>query len=314
MCCLFGLVDTRHSLSGREKSKILHILASESEARGIDATGVAYNLGNQLYIHKRPIPGHKLQIRVCNDTAAVMGHTRMTTQGRASRNKNNHPFFGRTDGIPFALAHNGMLFNDNQLRRTLKLPKTKIETDTYIAVQILEQRGALNFDSLRYMAEQVEGSFTFTVLDRSNNLYIVKGDSPMCLYWFPEYGVYLYDSTEEILNKALQRSGLSLGTPTRISLSCGEILQISSSGEISRGEFDNPYLYYSHWSPYYWSDKCSSTRQKFQPYLDGYLNMIKSIAMAFGYFPEDIDQLCDLGFTPEEIEEYLYGRNLWEEI
>ena len=207
-----------------------------------------------------------------------------------------------------------MLFNDNQLRRTLKLPKTKIETDTYIAVQILEQRGALNFDSLRYMAEQVEGSFTFTVLDRSNNLYIVKGDSPMCLYWFPEYGVYLYDSTEEILNKALQRSGLSLGTPTRISLSCGEILQISSSGEISRGEFDNPYLYYSHWSPYYWSDKCSSTRQKFQPYLDGYLNMIKSIAMAFGYFPEDIDQLCDLGFTPEEIEEYLYRRNLWEEI
>lgn len=45
MCCLFGLIDTRHSLSGKEKSKFLHILASESEARGTDATGIAYNVG-----------------------------------------------------------------------------------------------------------------------------------------------------------------------------------------------------------------------------------------------------------------------------
>ena len=94
MCCLFGLIDTRHTLSGKDKSKILHILASESEARGTDATGIAYNLRNRLYIHKRPIPGHKLKIWVSDDTATVMGHTRMTTQGRASRNRNNHPFFG----------------------------------------------------------------------------------------------------------------------------------------------------------------------------------------------------------------------------
>lgn len=314
MCCLFGLVDTRHSLSGKAKSKILHILASESEARGTDATGIAYNLRNQLYIYKRPIPGHKLRIRVCNDTVAVMGHTRMTTQGSASRNRNNHPFFGRTDDIPFALAHNGMLFNDKQLRYTLKLSKTKIETDTYIAVQLLEQRGVLNFDSLRYMAEQVEGSFTFTVLDRNDNLYVVKGDSPMCLYWFPQYGVYLYNSTEEILSKALQRSRLSLGPHTRISLSCGEILQISSSGELSRSEFDNPYLYRSRWSSYGWPDKLTFRQNPPRPVEGSYLNVIKSVAMAFGYAPEDIDQLCAQGFTPEEIEEYLYGRDLWEEL
>ena len=50
------------------------------------------------------------------------------------------------------------------------------------------------------------------------------------------------------------------------------------------------------------------------PMEDSYLNVIKSVAMAFGYAPEDIDQLCALGFTPEEIEEYLYGRDLWEEL
>lgn len=118
MCCLFGLIDTRHTLSGKDKSKILHILASESEARGTGATGIAYNLGNRLYIHKRPVPGHRLQIWVRDDTATVMGHTRMTTQGRASRNRNNHPFFGMAGNTPFALAHNGVLYNDSRLRST----------------------------------------------------------------------------------------------------------------------------------------------------------------------------------------------------
>ena len=234
MCCLFGLIDTRNALSGKDKSKLLHILASESEARGTDATGIAYNVGKQLYIHKRPVPGRKLQIRVRDDTVAVMGHTRMTTQGRASRNRNNHPFLGRVGKTPFALAHNGVLFNDKQLRRTMGLPKTKIETDTYIAVQLLVKKRTLDFNSLRYMAEQVEGSFTFTILDGADNLFIVKGDSPLCLYWFPEQGLYLYNSTEEILNRALQRLSLPLGEHTHISVNCGDLLRIAPSGEISR--------------------------------------------------------------------------------
>ena len=53
------------------------------------------------------------------------------------------------------------------------------------------------------MAEQVEGSFTFTVLDERENLYFVKGDNPLCLYYYPRSRVYLYASTEAILNRAL---------------------------------------------------------------------------------------------------------------
>lgn len=37
----------------------------------------------------------------------------------------------------------------------------------------------------------------------------------------------------------------------------------------------------------------------------------KSVAAAFGYTPEDIDQLYQEGFTPEELEDALYGRELW---
>ena len=37
MCCLFGLIDTELRFTGKEKSKMLHVLASASEERGTDA-------------------------------------------------------------------------------------------------------------------------------------------------------------------------------------------------------------------------------------------------------------------------------------
>lgn len=61
--------------------------------------------------------------------------------------------------------HIGVLYNDDILRKYHKLPTTDIETDSYVAVQLIEQKRALSFDSLSYTAEEVEGSFCFTVLD-----------------------------------------------------------------------------------------------------------------------------------------------------
>ena len=80
MCCLFGLIDTELRFTGKEKSKMFHALASASEARATDATGVAYDYSRTLHIYKRPIPGHKLNFYLRNDTRFAMGHTRMTTR------------------------------------------------------------------------------------------------------------------------------------------------------------------------------------------------------------------------------------------
>ena len=221
MCCLFGIVDHRGYFSVKEKNHILSVLSAECEERGTDATGIAYCSNSHLSIYKRPLEAHRLHFRVPEDGRVIMGHTRMTTQGRASRNRNNHPFFGEAGGELFALAHNGVLWNDDILRRSKHLPKTKIETDSYIAVQLIEQKNTLGLSSLKYMAEQVEGSFTFTVLDERENLYFVKGDSPMCLYYYPRCGVYLYASTEAILNRALGRLNLPMGKSERIMLDSG---------------------------------------------------------------------------------------------
>ena len=131
-----------------------------------------------------------------------MGHTRMTTQGSEKQNCNNHPFYGATDDGAFALAHNGILNNDLPLRREKKLPVSKIETDSFVIVQLLEQADGVNLDTLRDVSELLRGSFTYTVLDAQEQLYIVRGNNPFCLYHFPKQKVYLYASTKEILKHA----------------------------------------------------------------------------------------------------------------
>jgi len=307
MCCLFGLIDYGHSLSMKQKNHILSALATAAEARGIDATGIAYNYGGKLRIYKRPWPGHLMRFRVPADAHVIMGHTRMTTQGSARKSYNNHPFAGSVTDGSFAFAHNGMIHNDDILRRIKGLPETEIETDSYIGVQLIEQKKTLDFSSLRYMAEQVEGSFTFTVLDQQNNLYIIKGDNPFCLYHYPAMGIYLYASTEDILKRALSRIRIPFRHPESIHLSCGEILCIDLVGNIGRQKFNDSKLltswYGSLWTPYY-------PRTNFVPEEDEYLEELKSVAMSFGYTPEDIETLHRQGFAWEELEEFLYGGEL----
>lgn len=173
MCCLFGMIDLSGSFTGREKSNMLSILAAASEERGTDATGIAYNINGKIHIYKRPCPAHKMRISIPDTAYVIMGHTRMTTQGSEKKNFNNHPFLGNVKNEFFAFAHNGILYNDQTLRKTLKLPHSKIETDSYAAVQIIEKKKALNFDSLKYMAEQVEGSFVFTALNSASTFLML---------------------------------------------------------------------------------------------------------------------------------------------
>lgn len=209
MCCLFGVLDYNQNLTQKQLNKTISILSIACEARGTDATGIAYNTNSGLSVFKRPLPARFMRYHIPRYVNAVMGHTRMTTQGNEKFNYNNHPFYSKVGNTSFALAHNGVLHNDIQLRKTEKLPATNIETDSYVAVQLIEKKGILDFESLKYMAEQLEGSFTITVLDAEDNLYFVKGDNPMCIYHFRDKGVYIYASTEEILQKALKRKLVS---------------------------------------------------------------------------------------------------------
>ena len=304
MCSVFGLIDHKQVLSSKEKNRIINALARECEVRGTDATGIAYHFGGRLRIFKRPLPAHKLRLRVPPNVSVVMGHTRMTTQGNEKFNQNNHPFPGSINGKTFALAHNGILWNDKILRQQENLPQTSVETDSYVAVQLLEQQNALDFASLKAMAETVEGSFVFTVLDSEDAIWFVIGDNPLCLFHYD--GFVLYASTQDILVKATKR--LRLGKPESVQQpEEGEILRIDKHGCQTTDSF-MPRTTYPHWwrhSPYYgypWDE-------------EGRLHdELIAAAKAMGVSETEVQALLDYGCDPDEIEELLYDPALLHEM
>lgn len=298
MCGLFGFIDLQSSLTAKQKTKIIKTLANESESRGGDATGIAYNLEQHLHIYKRALPAHRMHWSIPSQAAVVMGHTRAATQGKAKHWQNNHPFHGKTTQGGFAFAHNGVLWNDKLLRLQKELPATDIETDSYIGVQLLEQQNTLDLNSLKIMAEQLEGSFTFTVLDEQSNLYFVKGDSPICIYRF-QAGFYLYASTEEILTNAVKRLGLQRWLYEEIKLTCGDLLQIDPKGNLYRGKFNTDKLTETlGWYRYYDSPAYSRHRDPFQE--------LCFYAQSMGVSEEQVEELLLYGLDEIEIEEILY--------
>ena len=301
MCCLFGFVDYAGSLSVKQRNRLIRELSIAAEARGTDATGIAYNTSRGLQIYKRPLAAHRLHLRIPAEAHVVLGHTRMTTQGSAKKNFNNHPFFGHVKGQSFALAHNGAIWNDLELRRTKHLPRTKVQTDSYIAAQLLEQQKALNLSSLKCMAEQVEGSFSFSVLSEQDELWLVKGDNPLTIVHYPAAGVYVYASTAEILNKALARCGNWIGRGEKVDIAMGDIVKIDRKGRITRGTFDASKLYRSSWG--YWD---TPLYPKVPHSEEEHLALLKSVAKSFGFTGEMVDRLLDQGFTIDDVENLLY--------
>ena len=299
MCCIFGFYNYSSKIIGN-LSTLTNSLAMQATIRGTDASGIAYNDKGKLIIHKEPKSADKIDFKHPDNTVCVTGHTRHSTQGSYKKNYNNHPFYGRCKNTKFAFAHNGVLLNDRELQRKYKLPKTKIETDSYVAVQLLEKRKTLNSESIKFMAENTEGSFAYTILDSDNTLWLIRGDSPLSLIHIPRYKLYIYASTDEILYKALVDTKLfdevKQGKFEEIQIEMGDILNILPDGTIVHDKFQ--YTDYSSFKCSWWDYDIADDKT--------YIDDLKMIAKYHGYDKSMVDELIGEGFTPEEVEEFIY--------
>jgi glucosamine 6-phosphate synthetase-like amidotransferase/phosphosugar isomerase protein len=318
MCALFGIYDYRGCFNSRKKEIILSVLSQGCETRGTDATGISYLKDGKLQVYKRPVPAREMKYNIPSEVKTIMGHTRMTTQGSEKHNYNNHPFFGRVKKNTFTLAHNGILQNDKELRQSMKLPKTNIETDSYIAVQIIEKENSVSFGSLKKVAETVQGSFVFTVLDNKDNLYFVRGENPICVYHFIDNGFYLYASTEGILMRAIIMLGLNNKYNYKsVPVEVGDILRIDGSGSMKTEQFTVTESSHSQYGYQYQYPVCvyknydNYDNQTYELEEKQYLSSLKQISGLYGYTPENIDELVAEGWSLEEIEQILYEDNMY---
>ena len=302
MCAVFGYLDYKGKVNNVILKKLIRNLSIAAEVRGTDATGISYVNHEKVVTFKKAKPAHKVKLFFPRNTKCVIGHTRMTTQGSEKYNYNNHPFDGRCGTETFSIAHNGVLYNDAELKAKYHLPKTQIETDSYVAVQLLEQEKQLHAESIKRMAESVEGSFVFTILRNDNTLFLVKGNNPLTLYHFPALELYVYASTKSILDNALQQVNLS-DKCFEIDVSEGEIVEIASSGNLSKTTFA---MQNSVFSPYNWDNLNWYETEEQEEFLLECCRM-------FGVPEEDVYLLLDYGFSADEIEEMLMNTNLLED-
>ena len=310
MCAIFGFLNYGKKISHKVLTKLLRELSVAAECRGTDATGISYVKENKMVTFKKAKPAHKVSLYFPKETTAVIGHTRFTTQGSEKQNYNNHPFEGKTSEHSFSLAHNGVLYNDKELKKKYNLPETKIETDSYIAVQLLENQKAVNFESIKTVAELVEGSFVFTILRDDNTLFLVKGSNPITVYHFPKYGLYIYASTKEILETALFEAGFTNRKHELISMHEGEILKISADGKTEKTEFEESDNFFNSTYRHYrdWWDYADTDVED-----DDYISDLLMICSLYGVDRNNVELLLEYGYTVNEIEDMLYNSNFFEE-
>lgn len=306
MCAIFGFLDYGKKVSASTLKRLLRALSVAAESRGTDATGISYVNNGNIVTFKKAKPAHKVKLYFPKDTTAVIGHTRFTTQGSEKHNYNNHPFEGTTNNHTFALAHNGVLYNDKELRKEKELPETKIETDSYIAVQLIEHENSVDSNSIKTMAETVQGSFVFTILRDDNTLFLVKGDNPITLIHFPEYGLYVYASTTAILNAAMKAVKFS-GVCNEVEVNDGDIVRIDSDGKLSVSSFEEQMQQFD------WRYLYRLYGYDFEDKDEDYTNDLLMICGCYGVAREDVELLLELGYSTDEIEEMLLDSDLFEQ-
>lgn len=157
------------------------------------------------------------------------------------------------------------------------------------------------------MAETVEGSFVFTVLDERDNLYFVKGDNPLCLVRFPRLGLYLYASTESILQKSIARTWLGKEPQETIPIERGDLVWADRRGRFQTDRFE----VWEDFRPFWGCCRRVPAHLSEPGPSHWYLEELKSVASAYGYTPDTIDELLKQGYSTDEIEEGLYALEPW---
>ena len=301
MCAIYGFVNYKNWVSGEKLKQLVKSLSVRSEERGTDASGIAYVRDGEIVIYKKPGPAHDNDFYFPPDTKILTGHNRMTTHGNAEFNCNNHPFEGKTADGHFALCHNGILYNYSYVKMAEKLPETKIETDTYVAVQLIEKYGSLNFSTVAQMCETLEELFLFTILGDDNSLYIAKGGNPICLLHFERLGLYLYTSTGSIMKEVLKGCFLEKEPFTQIDVEDGDIFRIDSNGMIEKSYFDFQKGYRDY------------SRYSFGNYDYDLYEQLYQAAEMWGVSREEVDMLFELGYDEDEISIMIYDEEFVQE-
>ncbi|GEN35608.1 glutamine--fructose-6-phosphate transaminase (isomerizing) [Aneurinibacillus danicus] len=178
MCGIVGYIGSQ------DTKEILLRGLEKLEYRGYDSAGIAVvnGAGVRVFKEKGRIAALR-DIVDANTTGTVgIGHTRWATHGVPNR-VNAHPHQSKSSR--FTLVHNGVIENDEHLKRDLLSGHSFIsDTDTEVIVQLVEKfvdEGMSVEEAFRTTLKNLKGSYAIALLDEQDPdvIYVAKNKSPL---------------------------------------------------------------------------------------------------------------------------------------
>ncbi len=192
MCGIFGITIKKEADINPDLLRtITNRLFKLSESRGKESAGIAYLSGDTIKIYKQPLSASSFirlkeyQNLFKDYPSAIIGHTRLVTNGLAQLNKNNHPII--KNGV--VAVHNGIIVNGGSLWKKYPEIEQEYDVDTEVITGLL--RVFLNQKNNLIKAAQE----TFEQIQGSASIAAVFEDYPCLLMATNTGSLYLAENT-----------------------------------------------------------------------------------------------------------------------
>lgn len=177
MCGIIGFIG------GGDASKIIVDGLEKLEYRGYDSAGFTVLKGDSFATHKTTKRIAALKQKAILGGKLGIGHTRWATHGEATV-ENAHPHF--SSSRKFAVVHNGIIENYQELRRELEAEGVvfRSDTDSEVVPLLLERfyKRSLKAALIKTL-KKLKGSFALAIIcsDLPDTLIGVRKQSPLLI-------------------------------------------------------------------------------------------------------------------------------------
>ncbi|MFM1807051.1 MAG: hypothetical protein RL212_1310 [Pseudomonadota bacterium] len=231
MCGIFGLVVTPESqLKSTSIVKIIESLFKLSESRGSEASGIAFRGSANLQVFRRAQPASRMilsdeykQFITANlslenraSGLAVVGHSRLVTNGSQGMDENNQPVrSSHCIGV-----HNGIVVNDAALWASHTDLVRKSQVDTEVIFQLIDKYQAQDVDlpdAIIKTYHQLQGEANVAFLhDNERSLCLATNVGSLYFTHVPSMGIFVFASEKYFLKQILRNSRLTKVAPVQI--------------------------------------------------------------------------------------------------
>jgi len=227
MCGIFGVLSGRGAgYASKLLKDIIDYLFILSESRGKEAAGIAVLNNDIVNVYKEPVPAsllirtkgyrHFLNTTI-NDAIidksdpsikkpiAMLGHTRLATNGVQTDNDNNSPITsGRVTGV-----HNGIVVNDDALWVRFPLMKRKSLVDSEVLFSLLNfftSEGLSLTESARSIFKNMQGSASVAAfISRYDDILLATNTGSLYSCINARSDLYIFASEIYILEKLIKK-------------------------------------------------------------------------------------------------------------